>query len=75
MLEETLDPRPQSEPFARRLAEHAERAGLDRPVPAEWLRGWNDQASVWANLRTIEHWIVRAGAPHGSAGPRPVDHF
>ncbi len=62
MLEETLDPRPQPEPFARRLAEHAERAGLDRPVPAEWLRGWNDQASVWANLRTIEHWIVRAGA-------------
>jgi hypothetical protein len=29
--------------------------------PTRWLRGWNDHAGVWTNLRNIEHWIERAG--------------
>jgi hypothetical protein len=25
-----------------------------------WLRGRNDHASAWTNLRNIEHWIERS---------------
>ena len=59
MLEESLEPRPQHEAFARfmavRAAERAERGAAE-----QWLNSWHDHESVWTNLRNIEHWIERS---------------
>jgi hypothetical protein len=57
MLEDSLDPRPLLPlDFARLLASTA--------APAlstdDLVRLWNDDASFWTNLRTLEHWIDRA---------------
>jgi len=60
MLEETLDPRPQPELFARLLVERATGRGQDPADLLHWLRGWHDREGAWANLRNIEHWIDRA---------------
>lgn len=59
MLEETLDPRPHTEQFARRLAACTRDAGDARTIE-EWLRNWNDREGRWANLRNLQHWIDRA---------------
>ena len=58
MLEEALDPRPALPlEFARRLIESASM----KSVPAETLAQiWNDDASFWTNLRTLEYWVDRA---------------
>jgi hypothetical protein len=61
VLEETLDPRPQPDHFARLLADRALAAGEDAGRGG-WLRGWNDREGVWTNLRNIQHWIERAQA-------------
>jgi hypothetical protein len=58
MLEEALDPRP-SLPleFARILTGSA----ADPAVSVDTLaRIWNDDASFWSNLRTLEYWTDRA---------------
>jgi hypothetical protein len=57
MLEEALDPRPAPPlEFARMLIEASTKA-----VPAEKLAQiWNDEASFWTNLRTLEYWTDRA---------------
>jgi hypothetical protein len=57
MLEEALDPRPAPPlDFARMLIDAATKA-----VPAESLAQiWNDDASFWTNLRTLEYWTDRA---------------
>ena len=59
MLEDTLDPRPPPEQFARRLAACAPEA-VDRLAMEEGLRSWNDRESIWANLSNLQHWIDRA---------------
>ena len=59
MLEESTDPRPQHDAFARFLAACAT-AGTPQRTIEGWLRGWNDHASAWTNLRNIEHWIERS---------------
>lgn len=59
MLEETLDPRPPSDQFARRLAACTREVG-DARIVEEWLRSWNDRAGPWANLHNLQHWIDRA---------------
>lgn len=59
MLEDTLDPRPQSDQYARRLAACASALDDDHAME-DWLRGWNDRENIWTNLRNIEHWIGRA---------------
>jgi hypothetical protein len=28
---------------------------------ASWLRGYGDRENLWVSLRTLEHWIERAG--------------
>ena len=62
MTEDKLDPRPSPDQFARALAARAAAiAPAGVPDPARWLRGWNDHEGIWSNLRTIEHWIERAG--------------
>jgi hypothetical protein len=57
MLEEALDPRPAlALDFARVLIESA----ATKSVPAETLAQiWNDDASFWTNLRTLEYWVNR----------------
>jgi hypothetical protein len=62
MLDETLDPRPQPEPFARLIAARAAERGHGAADLAGWLRGWHDREGPWTNLRNLEHWIDRAGA-------------
>jgi hypothetical protein len=62
MLEDTLDPRPQPEPFARLIAERAAERGHTPADLVHWLRGWHDREGAWTNLRNIEHWMERAGA-------------
>jgi len=61
VLEDTLDPRPSPDQFARRLVACAPEAGDRRAVEA-WLRNWNDRESNWTNLSNIQHWIDRARA-------------
>jgi len=58
MLEESLDPRPALPlDFARMLID----AASTKAVPAETLAQiWNDDASFWTNLRTLEYWTDRA---------------
>jgi hypothetical protein len=62
MLDETLDPRPQPELFARLIAARAAERGHDPGDLTRWLRGWHDREGTWTNLRNLEHWIERAGA-------------
>jgi hypothetical protein len=62
VLDEQLDPRPHPGEFARTLATRAAAVAPSGSDPARWLRGWSDHEGVWTNLRTIEHWIERAGA-------------
>jgi hypothetical protein len=59
MLEESIDPRPQQDAFARYLALRPDRERV-AGVPETWLGAWRDQDSVWANLLNIEHWIERS---------------
>ena len=59
VLEESIDPRPSPVPFASVLAARAAESG-DPGALESWLRGWNDHASAWVNLRDIEHWIERS---------------
>ena len=59
MLEESTDPLPQHDAFGRFLATCAA-AGTSQQTIEGWLRGWNDHASAWTNLRNIEHWIERS---------------
>lgn len=58
MLEEALDPRPALPlDFARMLTG----AATTQAMPVETLAQiWNDDASFWSNLRTLEYWIDRA---------------
>jgi hypothetical protein len=58
MLEEALDPRPNLPlDFARMLTRSAD----THAVSAETLAQiWNDDASFWSNLRTLEYWTDRA---------------
>ena len=62
MLEETLDPRPQPDPFARLIAALVAERGHDPADVAQWLRGWHDREGAWTNLRNVAHWMERAGA-------------
>ena len=59
MIEDSIDPRPAQEAFARfvarRAGERTEPATLER-----WLSAWSDNDGVWANLDNIEHWIERS---------------
>jgi hypothetical protein len=58
MLEEALDPRPALPlDFARLLPVSAATEGVSIDVLAQV---WNDNASFWSNLRTLEYWIDRA---------------
>jgi len=59
MLEESTDPRPQHDAFARFLATCATPGTPPHTIEA-WLRSWSDQHSVWTNLRDIGHWIERS---------------
>ena len=60
MLEEALDPRPAVPlDFARLLAGSATAFAISPEVLAQ---AWNDDASFWSNLRTLEYWIDRARA-------------
>ena len=58
MLEEALDPRP-SLPleFARLLTGPAAVPAVSVETLAEI---WNDDASFWSNVRTLEYWTDRA---------------
>ena len=58
MLEEALDPRP-SLPleFARILTGSAAVPAVSVDTLAQI---WNDDASFWSNLRTLEYWTDRA---------------
>jgi hypothetical protein len=62
MLEDTTDPRPQSDLFAQVIATRAAASGHSAADVARWLRGWHDREGVWSNLRNLEHWIDRADA-------------
>ena len=62
MLEDTTDPRPQSDLFAQAIATRAAASGHSDADVARWLRGWHDRERVWINLRNLEHWIDRADA-------------
>ena len=58
MLEEALDPRPSlSSEFARLLTGSAAVPAVSVETLA---RIWNDDASFWSNLRTLEYWTDRA---------------
>jgi len=59
MLEESTDPQPQHDAFARFLAACAKAGTSERTIEG-WLRGWNDHSSAWTNVRNIEHWIERS---------------
>ena len=62
MLEETLDPRPEPDLFARLISARAADRGHDAADLAHWLRGWHDREGAWTNLRNLEHWMERARA-------------
>ncbi len=58
MLEEALDPRPnQPLDFARMLSNSADTPAVSAATLAQI---WNDDASFWSNLRTLEYWTDRA---------------
>jgi hypothetical protein len=57
MLEESLDPRPMPRLDLARLLNPSTAPPMS---PDELARLWNDDASFWTNLRTLEHWIDRA---------------
>ena len=58
MLEEALDPRPSlSLEFARILNGSAVMPAVSVDTLAQV---WNDDASFWSNLRTLEYWTDRA---------------
>ncbi len=58
MLEESLDPRPS---LPRELARVLTGSPTLASVPVDVLaQAWNDNASFWSNLRTVEYWIARA---------------
>jgi len=58
MLEEALDPRPAVPlDFAHLLAGSATTLAVSPEVLAA---AWNDDASFWSNLRTLDYWIDRA---------------
>lgn len=58
MLEEALDPRPALPlDFARLLLGSAAAQGVAADVIAQ---AWNDDRSLWSNVRTLEYWIERA---------------
>ena len=59
MLEDSIDPRPQQDAFARFLASCTTENTPQHTIEG-WLRCWNDHASAWTNLRNIEHWIERS---------------
>lgn len=61
MLDETLDPRPQPDRFAQRVAARAAEYGYTTADLERWLRGWHDREGAWTNLRNLEHWVMRAG--------------
>jgi hypothetical protein len=57
MLEEALDPRPALPlDFARVLPGSTATQGVSVDALAQV---WNDNASFWSNLRTLEYWIDR----------------
>jgi hypothetical protein len=60
MLEDTLDPRPQPELFAKLMSARVEEHGYTPTDLARWLRGWHDRAGSWTTLRDLEHWMSRA---------------
>jgi hypothetical protein len=62
MLEETLDPRPQPDLFARAIVARLAERGHRPDELAGWLRGWHDREGAWANLRNLEHWLDRGNA-------------
>jgi hypothetical protein len=58
MLEEALDPRPSlPHDFARLLTGSAAIPAVSVEALAQI---WNDDASFWSNLRTLEYWTDRA---------------
>jgi hypothetical protein len=58
MLEEALDPRPPLPlDFASLIAGSAPGHTVSAAVLAHV---WNDDASFWSNLRTLEYWTDRA---------------
>jgi hypothetical protein len=58
MLEEALDPRPSlSLEFARILNGSAAVPAVSVDTLAQH---WNDDASFWSNLSTLEYWTERA---------------
>lgn len=59
MLEESIDPRPSHEAFARFLARRAGERAEPATIEA-WLSAWSDDDGVWTNLSNIEHWIERS---------------
>lgn len=60
MLEEALDPRPALPlDFARMLVDASATTAQARPAEA-LAQIWNDDASFWTNLRTLEYWVDRA---------------
>jgi hypothetical protein len=60
MLEDSIDPQPAHEQFARFLGAQTIAQGAIRGDTEAWARNWNDQESIWGNLRDIRHWIDRA---------------
>jgi len=57
MLEESLDPRPL---LPLDLARLLTRPAAPPLATDDLVRLWNDDATFWTNLRTLEHWIDRA---------------
>ena len=62
MLEETLDPRPPAEQFARLMATRAAERGHSPADLTRWFATWHDREGAWTNLRNLERWIERSGA-------------
>jgi hypothetical protein len=59
MREQSTDPRPQHDAFARFLAAFATQGTPPHTIEG-WLRSWSDQQSEWTNLRNVGHWIERS---------------
>jgi hypothetical protein len=62
MLEDTPDPRPPPDRFARAIAARAAEHGHGVADLARWLSAWHDGKGAWTNLRNLEHWIERSRA-------------